>query len=59
MAIYPIPFTVLPSNYSFGKILLDIQLDHPHKTYQFVYCAQDHVCDVIKDKTDTAESNGY
>lgn len=52
MAIYPIPFSVLPSNYSFGKILLDIQIDHPSKSYQFVYRAQDRIGHVIKDTND-------
>jgi hypothetical protein len=49
MAIYPIPFSVLPSDYSFGKIHLDIQIDHPSKSYQFVYRAQDRIGHVIKD----------
>lgn len=49
MAIYPIPFDILPSNYSFGKILLDIQIDHPTKSYQFVYRAEDRLGHVIRD----------
>ena len=49
MAIYPIPFSVLPSDYSFGKIHLDIQIDHNTKSYQFVYRAQDRIGHVIKD----------
>tara|TARA_B100001029_G_scaffold178932_1_gene186805 strand:- start:1707 stop:2390 length:684 start_codon:yes stop_codon:yes gene_type:complete len=54
MAIYPTPFSILPSNYSFGKILLDIQIDHPNKSYQFVYRAQDRIGHVIKDTNDTS-----
>ena len=54
MAIYPIPFSVLPSNYSFGKIRLDIQIDHPTKSYQFVYRSQDRLGHVIKDTNDTS-----
>ena len=53
MAIYPIPFSVIPSDYSFGKIHLDIQIDHPSKSYQFVYRAQDRIGHVIKDTNDT------
>ena len=49
MAIYPIPFDELPSGYSFGKILLDIQIDHPSSSYQFVYRAQDRIGHVIID----------
>jgi len=52
MAIYPIPFSVLPSDYSFGKIHLDIQINHPSKSYQFVYRAQDRIGHVIKDTND-------
>ena len=54
MAIYPIPFDVLPSTYSFGKILLDIQIDHPSKSYQFVYRAQDRIGHVIQDTNNTS-----
>ena len=54
MAIYPIPFSVLPSNYSFGKILLDIQIDHNSKSYQFVYRAQDRIGHVILDTNNTS-----
>ena len=49
MAIYPIPFDELPSHYSFGKILLDIQIDHNSETYSFVYRAQDRIGHVIRD----------
>lgn len=52
MAIYPIPFDVLPSTHSFGKIRLDIQIDHPSKSYQFVYRAQDRIGHVIRDTSD-------
>lgn len=54
MAIYPIPFDELPSGYSFGKILLDIQIDHPSSSYQFVYRAQDRIGHVIKDQNPTS-----
>ena len=54
MAIYPIPFDELPSNYSFGKILLDIQIDHNSQTYSFVYRAEDRIGHVIKDTDDTS-----
>ena len=54
MAIYPIPFDVLPSTHSFGKIRLDIQIDHPSKSYQFVYRSQDRIGHVIKDTNDTS-----
>ena len=54
MAIYPIPFSVLPSDYSFGKIHLDIQIDHSLKSYQFVYRAQDRIGHVIKDTNNTS-----
>jgi len=54
MAIYPIPFSVLPSDYSFGKIHLDIQIDHPSKSYQFVYRVQDRIGHVIKDTNDVS-----
>ena len=54
MAIYPIPFDILPSTHSFGKILLDIQIDHPSKSYQFVYRAQDRIGHVIQDTNDTS-----
>lgn len=60
MAIYPIPFSVLPSNYSFGKIHLDIQIDHNSKSYQFVYRAQDRIGHVIRDTDDgTAAIGSY
>lgn len=49
MALYPLPFDVLDSDHSFGKILLDIQIDHPSKSYQFVYRAQDRIGHVIRD----------
>ena len=49
MAIYPIPFDELPTHYSFGKILLDIQIDHNTESYQFVYRAQDRIGHVIRD----------
>lgn len=54
MAIYPIPFDVLPSTHSFGKIRLDIQIDHTTKSYQFVYRAQDRIGHVIQDTNDTS-----
>ena len=54
MALYPIPFSVIPSNYSFGKIRLDIQIDHPSKSYQFVYRSQDRLGHVIQDTNDTS-----
>ncbi len=54
MALYPIPFDELPSHYSFGKILLDIQIDHPSKSYQFVYRTQDRKGHVIRDENDTS-----
>ena len=54
MAIYPIPFDELPSGYSFGKILLDIQIDHNSETYSFVYRAQDRIGHVIRDDNDTS-----
>tara|TARA_Y100001938_G_C7953880_1_gene360687 strand:- start:84 stop:767 length:684 start_codon:yes stop_codon:yes gene_type:complete len=54
MAIYPIPFEELPSNYSFGFIRLDIQIDHPTKSYQFVYRASDRNGHVIRDDNDTS-----
>ena len=60
MAIYPIPFSVLPSNYSFGKIHLDIQIDHNSKSYQFAYRAQDRIGHVIRDTDDgTAAIGSY
>lgn len=49
MALYPLPFDIIPSDHSFGKILLDIQIDHPSKTYEFVYRAQDRIGHVIRD----------
>ena len=49
MALYPIPFDVLPSDHSFGKINLDIQIDHPSKSYNFVYHAQHIIGHVIRD----------
>lgn len=49
MALYPLPFDVLDSDHSFGKINLDIQIDHPSKSYQFVYRAQDRISHVIRD----------
>ena len=54
MALYPIPFNVLPSTYSFGKILLDIQIDHNSETYSFVYRAQDRIGHVIMDTNDSS-----
>ena len=54
MAIYPLPFNELPSGYSFGKILLDIQIDHNSETYSFVYRAQDRKGHVIRDDNDTS-----
>tara|TARA_R100000808_G_C2151205_1_gene160152 strand:+ start:1982 stop:2665 length:684 start_codon:yes stop_codon:yes gene_type:complete len=49
VALYPLPFDVLDSDHSFGKILLDIQIDHPSRSYQFVYRAQDRIAHVIRD----------
>jgi len=54
MAIYPIPFDELPSGYSFGKILLDIQIDHNSETYSFVYRSQDRIGHVIRDDNPTS-----
>jgi len=54
MAIYPIPFDELPSGYSFGKILLDIQIDHNSDTYSFVYRATDRIGHVIRDENPTS-----
>lgn len=54
MAIFPIPFDELPSGYSFGKILLDIQIDHTSSSYQFVYRAQDRIGHVIRDDNSTS-----
>ena len=54
MAIYPIPFDELPSGYSFGKILLDIQIDHDSETYSFVYSASDRIGHVIRDDNPTS-----
>ena len=53
MAIYPIPFSVLSSDYSFGRLTLDIQIDHPTKSYQFVYNPRYYGGLVIKDTNDT------
>ena len=54
MAIYPLPFEEIPSNYSFGKILLDIQIDHNSQNYEFVYRAQDRIGHVIRDEDDVS-----
>mgnify|MGYP001401870757 CR=1 FL=1 len=50
MALYPIPFDELPSSYSFGVIILDIQIDHNTRSYSFVYDASYRIGHVIRDE---------
>lgn len=52
MALYPIPFEILPADYSFGNLSLEIQIDHNTKTYSFVYPAFDYLPTVIRDTND-------
>jgi hypothetical protein len=51
VALYPLPFNILPSDHSFGKILLDIQITHETKSYEFVYRVRDRNAHVIRDNT--------
>lgn len=49
MAIYPLPFDILPSDHSFGTINLDIQIDHPTRSYNFVWTVTARQGHIIRD----------
>tara|TARA_Y100001963_G_scaffold104549_1_gene144112 strand:+ start:2014 stop:2697 length:684 start_codon:yes stop_codon:yes gene_type:complete len=57
MALYPTPFDDIPSNFSFGKIELEIYVDHYDKSYSFVFPTTDQL--VLVEEDEDPVSGGF